>query len=153
MVYYICKVYKKYALERRAISLVFSDLFFIYVFLAANLLCCAFSRNLRVQNAVLLVFSLVFYAWGEPVYLLLLIGVALVDFLCARAVWLGRHKRPRRFPLILACVLTLGALAVFKYTGFAQNGAEPDRMAGSHSADRTADRHFVLHLSGAVICG
>ena len=118
MVYYICKFYKKYALERRAIPLVFSDLFFIYAFLAANLLCCAFSRNLRVQNAVLLAFSLAFYAWGEPVYLLLLIGVALVDFLCARAVWLGRHKRPRRFPLILACVLTLGALAVFKYTGF-----------------------------------
>ena len=63
--------------------LVFSSLFFIYAFLAANLLCCAFSRHLYTQNAVLLVFSLVFYAWGEPVYLLLLIGVALVDFYCA----------------------------------------------------------------------
>ena len=98
--------------------LVFSSLFFIYAFLAANLLCCAFSRHLRTQNAVLLVFSLVFYAWGEPVYLLLLIGVALVDFYCALALGKRRRKRPRRGPLVLACVLTLGALAVFKYTGF-----------------------------------
>ncbi len=97
--------------------MVFSSLVFVYVFLAANLLCCALARNLRVQNVLLLLFSLFFYAWGEPAYVLLLIAVSFVDWLCALHIRSRRSNRGRRSLLILACVLTLGTLGVFKYTG------------------------------------
>ena len=82
------------------------------------MLLCMMSDKIRTQNAVLLIFSLLFYAWGEPKYLLLLIGVALVDYLCALAVGKARRKGFKRLFMLLACVSTLGALAVFKYTGF-----------------------------------
>lgn len=97
--------------------MVFSSLVFLYVFLAANLLCCALMRNIRVQNVLLLLFSLFFYAWGEPAYVLLLIAVSFVDWLCARYIRSQRGNRGRRGPLVVACVLTLGTLGVFKYTG------------------------------------
>ncbi|MBQ8753265.1 MAG: MBOAT family protein, partial [Clostridia bacterium] len=90
--------------------MVFSSLVFVYVFLAANLLCCALARTLRVQNVLLLLFSLFFYAWGEPAYVLLLIAVSFVDWLCALHIRSRRSNRGRRSLLILASVLTLGTL-------------------------------------------
>ena len=56
--------------------MLFSSLTFLYAFLPLCLSACLLSRSLRQQNAVLLVFSLVFYTWGEPVYVLLLMGMS-----------------------------------------------------------------------------
>ena len=60
------------------------------------------------------VFSLIFYAWGEPVYLFLMIAAAAVNW----GFGLLIEKRHKRVFLVLALVLDLGCLAVFKYTGF-----------------------------------
>ena len=63
--------------------MVFSSLFFLYVFLPLNLVFYVFAKDLRAKNTVMIIFSLIFYAWGEPVYLLLLIAMAFADWLLA----------------------------------------------------------------------
>ena len=57
--------------------MVFSSLIFLYAFLPLSLAVYALCRSLRAKNISLLVFSLIFYAWGEPVYVLLLMTMAL----------------------------------------------------------------------------
>lgn len=67
----------------------------------------------------MMVFSLLFYAWGEPVYVLLLIGMALADWLLA--LFIGRQapkSSAAKWGLFAACCVNLGLLAIFKYTGF-----------------------------------
>ena len=63
--------------------MVFSSLIFLYGFFSLSLLGYSLCRTQRAQNAVLLVFSLIFYAWGEPKYVLLLMFMALVSWFCA----------------------------------------------------------------------
>lgn len=103
--------------------MVFSSLFFLYVFLPLNLIFYVFAKDIRTKNTVMIIFSLIFYAWGEPVYLLLMIGMALADWLLAQ--YIGRHpyrSAGARFGLVAACVVNLGLLALFKYgTFFAEN--------------------------------
>ena len=94
--------------------MVFSNLIFLYLFLPLCLAAYFLVRSMRAKNTVLLLFSLVFYAWGEPVYLLLMIAVAAVNW--GFGLLLGRERK--KLYLILAVVLDLGALAVFKYAGF-----------------------------------
>ena len=60
--------------------MVFSNLFFIYLFLPLNLLLYFAVKNQTWRNVVLLGFSLVFYAWGEPVWVFMLILTALLDY-------------------------------------------------------------------------
>ena len=71
-------------------SLVFSDIFFLYVFLPLFLICYFAARNTKLKNAVLIVFSLFFYAWGEPVWVGLLIFSSVFDFLNGR--FIDKHK-------------------------------------------------------------
>ena len=63
--------------------MVFSSLIFLYAFLPLSLLCYRLCRSLRAKNIALLVFSLIFYTWGEPKYVLLLMFMALADWFCA----------------------------------------------------------------------
>ena len=95
--------------------MVFSSLFFLYAFLPLNLLLYKLAKTTPVRNAVLLVFSLVFYTWGEPVYVLLLIGMAFFDWLFARLMERGGH---RKLWLVLAVIVNIGTIGVFKYLNF-----------------------------------
>ena len=69
----------------------------------------------KVRNGLLIAFSLVFYAYGEPVYVLLMILSSLVNYLCA--LWIGKSENQKKLPLIIAIVFNLGTLVLFKYTG------------------------------------
>ena len=106
--------------------MVFSGLFFLYAFFPLCMVLYALARSIPVRNVILLVFSLIFYAWGEPVYMLLLIGMAFFDWLFALQMQKGRAK----LWLILACVVNLGTLGVFKYLNFAA-----DNVAAIFGAD------------------
>ena len=66
--------------------MVFSSLIFLYAFFSLSLLAYALCRTQRSQNIVLLVFSLIFYIWGEPKYVLLLMFMALSSWFCALQV-------------------------------------------------------------------
>lgn len=87
--------------------MVFSSLLFLYAFLPLNLLFYVLARGIRMKNAVMLLFSLVFYAWGEPKYVLLLIGMTLADWVFALIMDKARSSAGRRAALIGACVVNL----------------------------------------------
>ncbi len=72
-------------------------------------------KRLMLQNAVLLMVSLLFYAWGEPVYVLLMVGVILTDTLIG--VLLPRVRHPRVL-LTAAVLLHVGLLFYYKYAAF-----------------------------------
>ncbi len=97
--------------------MVFSSLFFLYAFFPACMLVYALAKTTPVRNAVFLLFSLVFYAFGEPIYMLLLLGMAFFDWLFARLMEHGH----RRLWLTLTCLVNLGILGVFKYLNFAMD--------------------------------
>ena len=99
--------------------MVFSSLFFVFLFLPLNLLIYRFMPSLKARNIVMLVFSLIFYAWGEPIYVLLLIFMALADWLIALYIERQKSRSGRaKFGLFMMCVVNLGLLGVFKYGGF-----------------------------------
>ncbi len=101
--------------------MVFSNLFFVYLFLPLNLILYFAVKNKTWRNCVLLIFSLFFYAWGEPVWVFMLIITAFLDYLWARCVEYFRENGQRtRMKLALAAslVFDLGMLVVFKYSGF-----------------------------------
>lgn len=94
------------------IYMVFSSAVFLFVFLPAVLILHTVIRNTTVRNILLIAASLVFYAWGEPVYVLLLLASIALNFLLGRFVW-GRKP-----VLVAAVMVNLAFLVVFKYVGF-----------------------------------
>ena len=92
----------------------FSSLVFICIFLPVVYVLHTVIPSLRVKNGLLIAASLLFYAFGEPVYVLLMIASAVMNYLFALAM--GK-KRTKLF-LILAVICNIGILFVFKYTGF-----------------------------------
>ena len=100
--------------------MVFSDPVFLFFFLPAVILMTKLSPK-PLRNAVLLIFSLLFYAWGEPIYILLMLAVIVINYLAGlRLLRFPADTAPgrRRFVLTLAILLNLTILGVFKYTGF-----------------------------------
>ena len=97
--------------------MVFSSLIFLYAFFPACLLSYALCRTLRGKNICLLLFSLVFYTWGEPKYVLLLMGMSLFDWFYALRIYRTEREELRRLWVGLAVVTNLGLLGFFKYSG------------------------------------
>ncbi len=102
--------------------MIFSSLTFLYLFMPLLLVTYYLVRNESYRRAVLLLFSLVFYAWGEPVYIVLLLIVALADYLLGigigKQLQKGGRTKGAKALLVLAVAVNIGVLAVFKYTGF-----------------------------------
>lgn len=91
---------------------------FICVFLPAVLIAYNLSKNLTYKNIILVISSLFFYAWGEPVWVVLLIFSALVDYVNGRIIDKYYARPGAAAALIASLVINLGLLAVFKYSGF-----------------------------------
>ena len=99
--------------------MVFSSLTFLFYFLPIFLL-CYFSAERRVtRNLVLLVFSLFFYAWGEPAYIFLMALSIVGNWYFAKALAQAPSFAAKRRWLILSVVVNLGVLGFFKYLPFA----------------------------------
>ena len=98
--------------------MVFADLTFLYLFLPLNLLLYFAVKNNVWRNTVLTVFSLVFYAWGEPVWIVLLIFSATIDYFHGLGIAKFPGGRVPKLMVISSLVLNLGLLGVFKYSGF-----------------------------------
>lgn len=95
--------------------MMFSSLFFLYLFLPLTLI-CYYVVNPKYRNAVLIVFSLVFYAWGEPVFLWLLLISTLLHYLFGRLISANPQSRAATISLIASLIFNIGMLALFKYT-------------------------------------
>lgn len=95
--------------------MVFASMLFVTLFLTANLLSQILITNVKAKNIVMLAFSLVFYAWSGPRYLLLLLAMVLICWLGALLV---ESTGSPKLWLVITVALCLGILGVFKYTGF-----------------------------------
>ena len=96
--------------------MVFSSLVFLCIFLPAVFLLYSVIPNLKARNILLIAASLIFYGYGEPVYVLLMLFSSVLNYVCARLV-IKRNGDKNRTALIAAVVINLGMLGVFKYTG------------------------------------
>ena len=96
--------------------MVFSSLLFVFLFLALNLVSQAALQGVRKKNIAMLVFSMVFFSWAGPRYVvLLLLDTALCWFFAVR---IEREPKRKRLYLTLCVALVLLVLGIFKYTGF-----------------------------------
>ena len=96
--------------------MVFPSLLFVFLFLALNLASQAALRGVRQKNIAMLLFSMVFFSWAGPRYVvLLLLDTALCWFFAIRVEREPQHKK---LYLSLCVALVLLVLGIFKYTGF-----------------------------------
>ena len=97
--------------------MVFSSIPFLYYFLPA-VLAVYFLTPDRGKNAVLLLASLVFYGWGEPKLLMLMVFTIALFYGCGLAIGRAEQQRWRKLWLIVSIVTSLGLLGLFKYADF-----------------------------------
>ena len=97
--------------------MVFSSLIFLYAFFSLSLLAYLMCETRKAQNLVLLVFSLVFYAWGEPKYVLLLMFMAFASWVCALGVDKAGSQKTKKLWVAVASVVDIGLIGYFKYAG------------------------------------
>lgn len=96
--------------------MVFSSMVFLCVFLPAAFCLHLLLPGMRAQNFLLVVASLVFYAYGEPIYVILLVASSAGNYILARLT--GECPKIRKLTMTLAVVINLGLLVIFKYSGF-----------------------------------
>lgn len=96
----------------------FSSTAFMFIFLPAVMLLYYIVPGIKLKNVVLLIASVLFYAWGEPVYVLLMLLSALVNYLLALPGQKAENSPKLRKGMVIATIVfNIGMLAVFKYTG------------------------------------
>ena len=98
--------------------MVFANLFFLYIFLPVNLILYYATRSYAVRNFVLVAMSFLFYAWGEPVWVLLLLASGFMVWFCSLLVERFAGTRRGKVALIFAVTISLSLLGIFKYSGF-----------------------------------
>jgi alginate O-acetyltransferase complex protein AlgI len=97
--------------------MLFSSIPFLFYFLPAVLILYFLAPN-KLKNAVLLLFSLVFYAWGEPKYVVLMLASITLGYLFGLAIDRAKQQRWKRVWMTASCVTLLGLLGWFKYADF-----------------------------------
>ena len=98
--------------------MVFTDLIFLFCFLPISVLLTKQIRNIKLQNILLVVFSLVFYAWSNPIYVVLLILSILWNYFTAFEFEVQYDEKTKKILLIVSVVVNLFILGFYKYTGF-----------------------------------
>ena len=97
--------------------MLFSSIPFLYYFLPMVLL-AYFAAPWKLKNTVLLLSSLVFYGWGEPKLLILMVFTISVMYFCGLAIGSTNNPRQKKFWLTVSCVVSLSLLGIFKYADF-----------------------------------
>ena len=98
--------------------MVFASLIFLFLFLPLNLFLYYSSKNAKWRNWILIVFSLCFYGWGEPIWISLLILSSLFDW--GNALFIQKHHGTKwaKIGVIVTVTFNLALLATFKYDVF-----------------------------------
>lgn len=97
--------------------MVFSSTLFLLYFLPAFLVCYTLSPK-RLKNYTILLFSLVFYAWGAPKFIFLLVGSTILDFYIVQTLHRTNRGRTKKLLLTSSIVMNVGLLVYFKYANF-----------------------------------
>ena len=97
--------------------MVFSSMTFIWIFLPILLFVYYISKE-KYRNIILLIFSLIFYSWGEPKYIVLMLISILVNYIFGRILDKCNKKKNKTIVLIFSIIFNLGLLVYFKYFNF-----------------------------------
>ena len=99
--------------------MLFSSTTFIFIFLTLLLILYFPIKNIKYRNIILLIFSLIFYSWGEPKYIFLMLITVLIAYIFGLLIDKYRfEKRKSKLFLIISIVLILLNLFIFKYLDF-----------------------------------
>lgn len=98
--------------------MVFSSSEFLLFFLPIVLILYSISENLHYKNVILLLASLIFYAWGEPKNIFLIIALVFANWLVGLCIGRASEKRKKKLLLTAGVVIDVGVLFVFKYLTF-----------------------------------
>ncbi|KJS17767.1 MAG: hypothetical protein VR69_03220 [Peptococcaceae bacterium BRH_c4b] len=98
--------------------MVFSSLTFLLVFLPLVLLLYYISKNRVLRNIILFIFSLIFYSWGEPVYVLLLLASIIINYSFGLFIDKFRGTRKTKCFFIILIIFNITLLGFFKYVNF-----------------------------------
>ena len=98
--------------------MVFSSMTFLPLFLPLVILPYFLVRSLRAKNAILLAFSLLFYAWGEPKWILVMLLTVTVNYIAGLLIDRAKTEGARRLWMIVGVAVSLAFLVFFKYTRF-----------------------------------
>lgn len=96
--------------------MVFSSFTFLFIFLPLVLLTYFIVKKRKLRNIVLFIFSLIFYAWGEPVYVLLMILSIIVNYIVALII--EKVPKKKKIFLLLDVIFNIGIIGFFKYGNF-----------------------------------
>ena len=124
-------------------TMVFSGTTFLFLFLPLLLLLYFIRSGIRWRNSVLLVFSLLFYSWGEPVWAIGMVVVTYINHYFALNIARSKKKRARRRMLTIAVFVSLIGLVYFKYSAFIVNTF----LAIFRVRARMAPRHLPIGIS------
>lgn len=97
--------------------MVFSSLLFLYVFLPIALFLYYISPE-KIKNFTLFILSLIFYAWGEPIYVGIMLFSSVFDYCNGRLLNKFKEDWKRKAVLILSVIVNIGLLFFFKYYNF-----------------------------------
>lgn len=97
--------------------MVFSSVEFLYLFLPLIII-VYFIVPRRLKNVVLLIFSYIFYAFGEPVYILLMVFSSVLDYVVGRSMEATEKDHIRKILLVVSLIANISLLGVFKYYDF-----------------------------------
>ena len=97
--------------------MIFSSLIFLFFFLPTFLL-VYYLVPLKYKNIVLLLFSLLFYSWGEPIYILLLIFSSLLNYYGSKIVEKSIDLKKKKVYFVIVIILNILLLGIFKYCDF-----------------------------------
>lgn len=98
--------------------MVFSSLTFIYIFLPICYILYYMANSIKTKNLILLISSLLFYAWGEPKYILVLLVSSFVEYIGGLVIDRNRGSWKAKTALIVSVAVSLSFLAIFKYLDF-----------------------------------
>ena len=97
--------------------MVFSSITFLFYFLPIVFFSYFLSPS-KLKNATLLIFSLIFYAWGEPVYILIMLFSTIIDYIHALIIDKYRNTFKAKLALMSSIIINLSLLVFFKYSDF-----------------------------------
>lgn len=97
--------------------MVFSSLLFIFVFLPLNLILYYAIKSRTWKNAILIISSLIFYGWGEPIWITLLLFSSFIDYIHGLIAEKYYKRWQSKAALLSSLILNLSLLVTFKYAG------------------------------------
>ena len=93
----------------------FTSLIFLFLFFPLFLFCYFLTKNRKLRNFILFIFSVFFYGWGEPIYVFLVLFSIVVNYFLTKLI---SEKKHNKFIFILTLIFDIGILILFKYVPF-----------------------------------